>query len=387
MSNQGEKRTRAIEWLMGIRKDQEPSQSKVEDWEKWIADPDHESTFDAVTRVWDRAGNVGPLPLPDPEELAADDYDGSEPIGEWTARREGRSRREEAASELLVAASEVPPPASTLTAAPVPPPQPRRWKRAMAVAAAASIAVFGWMAFPQIRSVFTTEPQFYGTGLAEHRTIELEDGSRLLLGAKTSLWVTFSRSRRIVVLERGEAMFDVAKDPSRPFAVHAGYGTITAVGTSFSVQRDREHVEVVVAEGIVRVEPRISDVSEVRTTVQKQPIVATLTKGQQVSYDEAGSGKISIARVDAELATAWREGRLQYVDEPLVNVIADVNRYSRRQILLDGPQAYDLRFTGVVFQDNTDRWVDQLTDVFPALEVVEASSDHMVLRSRSGASP
>jgi transmembrane sensor len=378
MARQINIRAKAIERLVSSRANEEPSAAMTEDWERWISDPDHRSEFDSVIEVWVRSGSVGPLPVPTAEELDADEYDGSESIAEWSARQ--------ALSESLSPPRKNrqfdEPRDSRVTEAPASPSKrARRW-RAAALAASLVVAAVGWLVFPQLESMINGEPEFYETGLAEHRSVSLQDGSTILLGARTSLWVTFSRQRRTVVLERGEALFDVAKDKRRPFSVHAGYGTITAVGTSFSVQRDRERVEVTVAEGIVRVEPRVPERGE-RKSASAQHVVAMLSSGQQVKLDDLDAGRITISRVDAELETSWREGRLQYVDKPLVDVVADVNRYAKRQVILDGSPTHALRFTGLVFQSNADRWVDQLTDIFPALEVVEMDADHLTLRMRA----
>jgi transmembrane sensor len=369
MSKSTEQRARALEWL--VESERDLSQSRIQEWERWIADPEHQAAFDEMAELWQRTGHIGPLPVPDAVELASDDYDGSGSIADWSARQ--------AVNEY------VPPDEETDRISALPQPAARRLRRpSLAAAAAAAVAALAWIAYPVLRSAFTAEPQFYETTLAQHRQITLEDGSHVLLGAQTSLWVTYTHQRRIVVLDRGEARFDVAHDENRPFSVRAGHGAITAVGTSFSVQRERERVKVTVAEGIVRVEPRVAESRQERAAnaIGERPVVATVTKGQQVRYDERVRGKVSIKRVGADFATAWGEGRLQYIDEPLYDVVADVNRYARRQIVIDDPQAHDLRFTGILFQDNAEEWGEQLTDIFPILEVVEANAEYLVLRAK-----
>ncbi|MEH3160166.1 MAG: FecR domain-containing protein [Sphingomonas taxi] len=65
--------------------------------------------------------------------------------------------------------------------------------------------------------------------------IRLDDGSTVTLGAQTVLTVGFTRERRQLALERGEALFEVAHDRSRPFVVQTPFGAVTAVGTAFDV--------------------------------------------------------------------------------------------------------------------------------------------------------
>src|SRR3546814_6073782 len=82
-------------------------------------------------------------------------------------------------------------------------------------------------------------PQRYATAIGQQHDVALEDGSRVRLDTNSALVVRYSRKHRDVVLERGRAQFDVAHAPQRPFTVHAGPGTVRAVGTQF--QRSEEH--------------------------------------------------------------------------------------------------------------------------------------------------
>jgi transmembrane sensor len=65
---------------------------------------------------------------------------------------------------------------------------------------------------------------------------------------------TRGRIGPLALLKQGEAFFEVAKDPNRPFVVSAGSKRVVAVGTKFSVRRDADSVGVVVTEGKVRVD-------------------------------------------------------------------------------------------------------------------------------------
>lgn len=385
MSNNVEARARAIQWLLSSQRGP-LSAAKVQEWEQWIADPRNQEVYERVVEVWSSAGTLEPMSLPDAAELAADDYRGHESVEQWRARRVPEESRRDPCVEEMEDISSIMGGNTDADVSRFEAPRRRiqNWTK-WGLAAAATLAVFAWLVLPQLRSTWTGEPRFYETGLAEHRSVTLEDGSEILLGARTSLWVTYTRQRRIIVLDRGEALFDVARDPRRPFSVHAGHGIVTAVGTSFSVRRDHEHVKVTVAEGVVRFEPRAPDAaagSGAGPVAQSQGVVATLRQGQQVRYDERDSGRVSIVRVDADLESAWRNGRLQYVDEPLRNVIADINRYSRRQIVLEGPHVDTLHFTGIVFQENADQWAGQLPSIFPVLEVVDTDEERVVLRAQ-----
>ena len=187
------------------------------------------------------------------------------------------------------------------------------------------------------------------------------------------------------MLDRGEALFHVAHDRQRPFVVVAGRGAITAIGTAFNVRRDDDRVVVSVTEGKVTVaqqrafSPR-REIAAAFSASKVPPVSATLARGQQVAYD--GRGELgAVQRADPEIATSWRDGRLQYRNEPLKYVVIDINRYSRRQIMLGDRSAEELVFTGTVFQDQIDEWLRGLEDIFP-VQVVQTDNDHIFLRSR-----
>jgi transmembrane sensor len=209
------------------------------------------------------------------------------------------------------------------------------------------------------------------TASGENRDVSLSDGSVVSAGAQSVLWATLTRDSREVTLERGEAFFHVAKDPSRPFIVKVGTTTVAAVGTAFNVRRAGERVVVGVAEGIVRVEAH-----QQRTVMR----TARLSVGQQLSID-AADGSANIQTVDAIGIAAWRKGRLQYRNEPLRSVIADLTRYSARDIVIANPQIADLRITGTVFANDVDSWLQSLETALP-VRVVRAPDGSARLESR-----
>src|SRR3546814_4203377 len=91
-------------------------------------------------------------------------------------------------------------------------------------------------------------PQRYATAIGQQHDVALEDGSRVRLDTNSALVVRYSRKHRDVVLERGRAQFDVAHAPQRPFTVHAGPGTVRAVGTQFQVRHQDDAVQVIRSE-------------------------------------------------------------------------------------------------------------------------------------------
>ena len=114
-------------------------------------------------------------------------------------------------------------------------------------ASACLIAILGgWLALANRGQLIETE-------LADRRQVMLDDGTVVQLEPETRLRVRFEDRNRYVALERGRALFRVAKDPQRPFSVSTDHTSVRAVGTAFGVERSKRGVVVTVAEGTVAV--------------------------------------------------------------------------------------------------------------------------------------
>jgi transmembrane sensor len=107
-------------------------------------------------------------------------------------------------------------------------------------------------AWPHAQDVF--DLRRYSTPVGVFASLPLQDGSKITLDTRTQVRVDLSNTERRVDLDRGEAYFEVAKDPRRSFVVRAGRERIIALGTQFSVRRNGDDVRVVVTEGSVRLE-------------------------------------------------------------------------------------------------------------------------------------
>lgn len=249
---------------------------------------------------------------------------------------------------------------------------PRQLKRRgwpLALAATVLVAIVGTLWLLPVKNPSSQLPAsaVAETRTAEKRTYSLPDGSRVDVGASTRILVDFSDVSRSVIIESGEAYFQVAHDRTRPFVVHAGSSTITAVGTAFNVHRALGRVAVTVAEGAVNVQKFAEKSSEVTSsapqaqpTASAQPIIVRAGEGIQLD----GSTKF-VAAVDARIATAWRDGHLKFVREPLAYVVADVQRYSDVQISIADPTVAELLYTGTVIPSDVDDWLVLLTHAFP----------------------
>src|SRR5690606_26427505 len=117
------------------------------------------------------------------------------------------------------------------------------WPRALAAVCSVFVmAVLGW---------YVLRDPGIATGIGEQRYLTLEDGSRVTLNTATRIVVRVEPEQRLIELDHGEALFEVAKNPNRPFVVVAADKQVRALGTSFVVRRESSQVAVTLVEGKV----------------------------------------------------------------------------------------------------------------------------------------
>lgn len=243
-----------------------------------------------------------------------------------------------------------------------------RWPFA-AAAAVAALAVglgWGWLHYG------ATERASYRTALGRTDEVALADGSRATLSSDSRIEVALSGARRRVELAQGEAFFDVAKDPGRPFAVEAGARRVVAVGTHFAVRRDGAELRVVVTEGTVRLESE---------PVGGHPQPTTLLPAGSIAL--AGPNGVlvrSVAVEEAERYVDWRHGFLVFRDTPLAQAAAEFNRYSARKLVIADTAAGELRVGGNFRWSNAEMFVGLLEQAMPVR--AERLPDRIVLHSR-----
>jgi transmembrane sensor len=193
----------------------------------------------------------------------------------------------------------------------------------------------------------------YETTVGEQRHVTLADGSRMSLNTQTRVRVAMDSARRTVQLEAGEAIFEVAKDPLRPFVVRVGSSEVIAVGTVFSVRFEKSisqlpepQLAVVLIEGEVTVRPD----GVVRADAKSPPSQVTMRPGERlrVSRPAEKPGAPAVAQVDRpamEPLVAWRRGEVIFDDVSLADAVIEMNRYTRTPIVLQGDAAR-LRVSG-----------------------------------------
>lgn len=212
-----------------------------------------------------------------------------------------------------------------------------------ALAACLLIAAVGFAAWFQLQ--FANR---YSTGVGEQRTMRLSDGSSVVLNTDTAVRVVFSDAIREVQLLRGEALFNVAKNPARPFRVRSDEVIAQAVGTSFVVRRKSDETVVTVIEGEVAVLDSAQFAVVAPTAIPE--LAVHVTAGTRADVGEGRT--IRTANVTNPAAvTAWRSGRLIFAGEPLSEVIAEFNRYNDVQLVLESSQLSQEPVSGVFDAD------------------------------------
>lgn len=168
----------------------------------------------------------------------------------------------------------------------------------------------------------------YATAIGEQETIDLPDGSTVVLNTNSAFEVAYRDGARKIIMSKGEAFFDVAPNPNKPFSVSTDKGVVTAVGTSFSVRVHDDKIDVLVTEGRVSLaavqESKVLDASP----AQASPPVTEVSAGQSIEFAQSPQAIEIIEAAVAEKVLDWQDGIISFNGETLEEVIADLNRYT-----------------------------------------------------------
>ncbi|HEX4268570.1 MAG TPA: FecR domain-containing protein [Steroidobacteraceae bacterium] len=239
--------------------------------------------------------------------------------------------------------------------------------------AAAMLAGFAfWLGMAPVREV-PVAGRIFATGVGQRSHIVLVDGSHVMLDTATVLRVDYSTRARLLILERGQAYFQVAKDRAWPFVVTAGGKEVLATGTVFNVSVRPHGMQVVLVEGRVRVSPD-STRDSAFTPVYLEP-------GSMLTVRDHGA--IRIERVNAERATSWRTGRLVFEGERLGDVLAEMNRYWRQRIIITDTALADRKITAVFATSTSAQSLARTLQAYGLARVIKKSPAAIYLASRS----
>jgi transmembrane sensor len=330
---------RACEWFVEFRSHQ-PDESARRAFYQWLQEsPQHIGAYLHITAVWSEGSSLGGRQEWTPESLianaAADESNvvAIDPSGADSKKSTTRDHRE--ANEKR--------------------PTRSRWGR-LVVAACVLITLAG------LSSWLLSQRGTFITAIGEQRFIALPDGSTVNLNSRSKLRVrTFERERVVELLE-GQALFDVAKDPLRPFVVISGGTRVRAVGTQFDVYRKGDDTIVTVVEGRVSVRRQ----ERVRHHEAKRPDgglpdsqvgraspreagrsveEVLLSAGQQLHFTSSGVPQSAVA--DVARVTSWTQRQMVFESTPLAEVVEEFNRYNPRQMIIRSTQLNNFQIDGV----------------------------------------
>lgn len=246
-----------------------------------------------------------------------------------------------------------------------------RWRVPAAVLAIAAAIAMGLAFWPR-------EP---APGVAPLARRLLADGSAVELNRGAVVREAFTARERRVELVSGEAFFSVAKNPERPFIVHAGDVDVRAVGTAFSVRREAGAIEVLVTEGRVGVhhekaDPGSADAASAAGTLVDAGQRAT------VSLRRDAAPKVTTATpTQLSQHLAWQPQLLDFSSAPLAVAVAEFNRRNRIQFEIADAELAGMPIVASIRSDNVEGFADFLAAA-PTIQVERRSDILFVVRRR-----
>jgi ferric-dicitrate binding protein FerR (iron transport regulator) len=215
----------------------------------------------------------------------------------------------------------------------------------------------------------------FTTKSGERKKIILEDGTSVLLNAKSNLTITkgFNDKYREVTLT-GEAFFDVAHDKSRPFKVHTSDFNINVLGTAFNVKAYPDEItsEATLIRGLITMEAVNGNggtitlkpsqkVTFYKTMVPKESakLVKPTTPKPEITINHYTKIKDSTI-----VETAWTQNRIEIYDQDFDEIKNILEKWYNVEIRFTDPEIEKYRFTATITNETIE-------DVLKALKETE----------------
>lgn len=199
----------------------------------------------------------------------------------------------------------------------------------------------------------------------------LDDGTKVTLSAKSDMEVTYYRHQRHVLIKEGEAIFEVTKDPERPFVVETDTARITVLGTRFAVNRLQHVVRVSVDHGRVKVESK-DDAAPADTTFMAREI----TNGQVLEVYP--NRAMVLVNRPASDAFAFLNHRLVFDRADSSEIAYTVSRYRLKPVQSQGRQVHNIS-ADINIQD-IDQFLRGLPNIAPLK--LQETPQYTLLHSR-----
>ena len=358
---------KASEWLLDIKSESLPSQL-MDDFPDWIEeDQTNQSKLDLMASVWNSMDELkdDPLIVQTVEESVAKE-------------KEHTTRKEKWTSNIL----------SNFTTF------------RYAAVAATFLFIVGGIGLIQTN---IHQAKIHKTTTGEQKIVYLADGSTIHIDTNTVVETSFTEKFRHVELIKGKAYFSVAHEPDRPFIVKTGLVTIRALGTEFEVyKKKKEKITIVVTKGRVHV----SQKDEKHLPINQKLLLTDLEKRAKPEQKlMARKGEILESGQEMEVDThkikyvtkslytnsvnsvksvnAWKEGRLNFQNKPLFDVIEELNRYVDNKIIIGDETLKNININVYFKIKNRKDFVTTLAKAFPAISHT-VSNGRIVLVKKEG---
>lgn len=216
------------------------------------------------------------------------------------------------------------------------------------------------------------------TAVGQRSTITLSDDSIVTLNTNSRVELHYSPDVRQLVLIRGQAHFEVKKEP-RPFEVLAGDQRIVALGTAFDVRLEADQsVQVTLVEGRISIDEATLRAPVKPSTIDQLTLLTELEAGEQLIVEP--DALPIVVKADIEQVVGWLEGRLVFRKDSLEEALAEFNRYSLRKIVVTNDARLDaIQVNGVFNAGSTNQFVAALETLHP-IKAREFANDRIELR-------
>lgn len=236
--------------------------------------------------------------------------------------------------------------------------------------AIAAVALFAVVGIGGYRLYSRPDVTVYATPVGGHRTLTFPDGTIIELSTNTEVSIANDLTRRQAWLTKGEAYFQIAHNPDRPFVVTVGDHKVTDLGTKFLITRSGKRLEVALLEGRARVET-INANGPLRST-ELTPGEVAMATGDTMSVTTR-----PVAKLSNELS--WRKGLLIFDGTTLADAVSEFNKYNVEQIFIRDPAVLELRVNGTFPVHARQEFADVAHAVF-GLRVKVQGNDTLIFR-------
>jgi len=238
------------------------------------------------------------------------------------------------------------------------------YTKLMRIAAVAAILIIGIFSIYYLLGTGINQNRIEITSIERGKEIVLADGSKVWLNKNAVLTYPdkFDKNTRNVELS-GEAFFEIAKNPKKPFIVNMSNATVTVVGTSFNINSKENETEIVVATGTVKV----SDTDNSKSKL--------ITVGYSAKVSD---NNIEKYKTSSPNYLAWKTGEFVFKETPINQVVKDLNSYYKSQIILNNDEMECL-LTATFIKANLEDIVDVLR-LTCDMEIIKEGNNYIIIK-------